>query len=49
MITVPNCYRVETMRADLSAYNVLMDVPLDIRGDKIYLDPDRPWHWHRDG
>ena len=42
MITVPNCYRVETSRADLSAYNVLMDVPLDIRGDKIYLDPDRP-------
>ncbi|MYA60219.1 MAG: mandelate racemase/muconate lactonizing enzyme family protein [Chloroflexi bacterium] len=42
MITVPNCYRVETSRADLSAYNVLMDVPLDIRGDKIHLDPDRP-------
>lgn len=42
MITVPNCYRVETMRADLHAYDVLMDVPLDIRGDKIYLDPDRP-------
>ncbi len=42
MITVPNCYRVETMRADLHAYDVLMDVPLDIRGDKIYLDPKRP-------
>ncbi|MXX91888.1 MAG: mandelate racemase/muconate lactonizing enzyme family protein [Chloroflexi bacterium] len=42
MITVPNCYRVETMRADLHAYDVLMDVPLDIRGDKIHLDPDRP-------
>ena len=42
MITVPNCYRVETMRADLHAYDVLMDVPLDIRGDKIHLDPGRP-------
>ncbi len=42
MITVPNCYRVETMRADLHAYDVLMDVPLDIRGDKIHLDPERP-------
>ena len=42
MITVPNCYRVETMRADLHAYDVLMDVPLDIRGDKIHLDPKRP-------
>ena len=42
MITVPNCYRVETSRADLHAYDCLMDVPLDIRGDKIYLDPDRP-------
>ncbi len=42
MITVPNCYRVETSRADLHAYDVLMDVPLDIRGDKIHLDPDRP-------
>ena len=42
MITVPNCYRVETMRADLHAYDCLMDVPLDIRGDKIHLDPKRP-------
>ena len=42
MITVPNCYRVETSRADLHAYDCLMDVPLDIRGDKIHLDPDRP-------
>ena len=42
MITVPNCYRVETSRADLHAYDCLMDVPLDIRGDKIYLDPERP-------
>lgn len=42
MITVPNCYRVETMRADLHAYDCLMDVPLDIRGDKIHLDPERP-------
>ena len=42
MITVPNCYRVETSRADLSAYNAFIDVPLDIRGDKIWLDADRP-------
>ena len=42
MITVPNCYRVETSRADLHAYDCLMDVPLDIRGDKIHLDPARP-------
>ena len=42
MITVPNCYRVETSRADLSAYNAFIDFPLDIRGDKIWLDSDRP-------
>ena len=42
MVTVPNCYRVETSRADLSAYNEFIDVPLDIRGDKIYLDASRP-------
>jgi galactonate dehydratase len=37
MATVPNCYRVETSRAKLNAYDAFIDHPLDIRGDKIYL------------
>jgi galactonate dehydratase len=41
MASVPNHYRVETSRAKLNAYDVFIDNPLDIRGDKIYLS-DRP-------
>jgi galactonate dehydratase len=41
MASVPNHYRVETHRAKLNAYDVFIDHPLDIRGDKIYLS-DRP-------
>jgi|TARA_B100000315_G_C14295052_1_gene459137 galactonate dehydratase len=41
MITVTNHYRVETSRADLSAYNAFTDHPIDLRGDAIHLS-DRP-------
>ena len=41
MASVPNHYRVETSRARLNSYDVMIDHPLDIRGDKIYLS-DRP-------
>lgn len=41
MMTVPNFYKLETMRADLSAYNVLMDHPLDIRNGDLHVS-DRP-------
>jgi galactonate dehydratase len=41
MASVPNHYRVETHKAKLNAYDVFIDHPLDIRGDKIYLS-DRP-------
>jgi galactonate dehydratase len=41
MASVPNHYRVETSRAKLHAYDVFIDHPLDIRGDKIFLS-DRP-------
>lgn len=41
MASVPNHFRVETSRAKLNAYDVFIDHPLDIRGDKIYLS-DRP-------
>ena len=41
MASVPNHYRVETWRARLNSYDVMIDHPLDIRGDKIYLS-DRP-------
>ena len=41
MASVPNHYRVETSRAKLNAYDVFIDHPLDIRGDKIFLS-DRP-------
>ena len=41
MASVPNHYRVETSKAKLNAYDVFIDHPLDIRGDKLYLS-DRP-------
>ena len=41
MASVPNHYRVETSRAKLNAYDVFIDHPLDIRGDKIFLS-NRP-------
>ncbi len=41
MATVPNFYKVETSRYDLSNYNVFIDQPLDIREGHLYL-PDRP-------
>ena len=41
MITVPNHYRVEISRADLSAYDAFTDHPIDLRGDAIHLS-DRP-------
>ena len=41
MASVPNHYRVETSRARQNSYDVMIDHPLDIRGDKIYLS-DRP-------
>lgn len=35
--TIPNFYKLETMRYDLSGYNPLIDVPLDIREGHLYL------------
>lgn len=42
MMTVPNFYKLETMRYDLSGYNAFIDHPLDIRNGDLYLSPDRP-------
>lgn len=41
MLTVPNFYKLETSRYDLSAYNAFIDRPLDIRDGDLYLS-DRP-------
>ena len=41
MMTVPNFYRLETMRADLHAYYAFIDHPLDIRAGHLHLS-DRP-------
>ena len=41
MMTVPNFYKLETSRYDLSGYNVFIDTPLDIRKGHLYV-PDRP-------
>lgn len=41
MMTVPNFYKLEVNRYDLSGYNVLIDQPLDIREGCLYV-PDRP-------
>ena len=41
MMTVPNFYRLETMRADLGAYGAFIDHPLDIRDGCLHLS-ERP-------
>ena len=38
MMTVPNFYRIETSRYDLSHYNELIEEPLDNRGGRIRLN-----------
>jgi galactonate dehydratase len=38
MMTVPNFYRIETSRYDLSHYNTLIEEPLDNRGGRIWLN-----------
>jgi len=37
MMTVPNFYRIETSRYDLSTYNRLIEEPIDNRGGRIRL------------
>ena len=37
MITVPNFYRVETIRWDLSRYNPMILTPLDNSGGSLHL------------
>jgi galactonate dehydratase len=41
MMTVPNFYKLEVHRYDLSGYNILLDAPLDVRQGCLYLT-DRP-------
>jgi galactonate dehydratase len=41
MMTVPNFYKLETHRAKLNAYDVLIDPPLDIRDGHLHLS-NRP-------
>ena len=40
MMTVPNFYKLETSRYDLSDYNQFIDEPLDIREGHLYI-PDK--------
>ncbi len=41
MMTVPNFHPLETIRYDLSGYDILLDEPLDIREGNLHV-PDRP-------
>jgi galactonate dehydratase len=41
MMTVPNFYRLETSRYDLSKYNVFIETPLDNSGGRLHL-PELP-------
>lgn len=41
MMTVPNFYKLEVNRYDLSGYNMMIDEPLDIRDGCLYVS-DRP-------
>ena len=38
MMTVPNFYKLETSRYDLSYYNDMIDKPLNIKNGDLYLD-----------
>ena len=38
MMTVPNFYKLETSRYDLSHYNEMIDKPLNIKNGDLYLD-----------
>ena len=40
-MTVPNFYKLETIRYDLSGYDTLIDKPLDVREGNLYM-PDAP-------
>ena len=40
-MTIPNLYKLETIRYDLSGYDCLIDKPLDIREGNLYV-PDAP-------
>jgi len=40
-MTIPNFYKLETIRYDLNGYNRLMDRPLDVRDGNLYLT-DQP-------
>ena len=40
-MTVPNFYKLETMRYDLGGYDIFVDHPLDIRQGDLYLS-ERP-------
>ena len=41
MMTVPNFYKLETMRSKLDAYNAFIDTPLDTRGGHLFV-PNKP-------
>ena len=41
MLTVPNFYKLETMRSRLDAYDAFIDTPLDVREGHLHV-PDRP-------
>ena len=43
MMTVPNFYKLETSRYDLSGYNLMIDHPLDIQDGHLNVS-DRPGH-----
>ena len=37
MLTVPNCYKIETGNADLSRYDVFLEEPIDNSGGSLHL------------
>ena len=43
MMTVPNFYKLETSRAKLNAYDVLIDHPLDVRDGCLHLSNRPVW------
>lgn len=42
MMTVPNFYKLEVHRYDLSSYTILLDQPLDVQQGHLQVPADRP-------
>ena len=45
MMTVPNFYKLETMRSRMDFYNAFVDTPLDVRRGELHVPTVPAWAW----